>query len=172
MYVKLVWRCYWFPVHVLCCVWIQGLVIRECIIPVYLSTSQIFPFSSLRLWLPFLDIISVYSVWGRVCGCHCQLGSSSWWIGCLLAIWCVGGMMWLALSAGILQRYSPSPAEKNLLPVHRHVAGAAYCSCLRRQLSPYLMLQLPVPLKPAPKGCQSKRCCSLFLRIEAGIPAV
>ncbi len=81
--------------------------------------------SSLRLWLPFLDVIrALYSVWGRVCCCHCQLCSSSWWIWCLLAIWCVGRMMWLALSARILLGCSPSPApcqNENTLPVFHHL---------------------------------------------------
>ena len=51
--------------HVLCSVWIQGSVIRECIIPVHLST-QILPFTCSDFWLPSLDVIrAVYSVWGE-----------------------------------------------------------------------------------------------------------
>lgn len=87
----------------------------------HLPTSQICPLSSVSLWLPFPDAISAfYSIWGW----QRQLGFVSWWIWCLLAIWCVCGMMWLALSARILLGYSPSPSlcqNENTLPVFHHL---------------------------------------------------
>lgn len=82
-----------------------GSVSFQCISPFL----RFVPFLSFRLWLPFPDAIRVtYSVWGRMRWCHCHFSFVSWWMWCLLAIWCVGGIMWLALSAGIHQGYLPS----------------------------------------------------------------
>lgn len=135
----------------LCNVWIQGSVIREGVIPVHLPTSRICPFPRPALWLPLLDVIRALHpvLGGMVCCCHCQLGSASWWIWCLLAIRCVDGMMWLAPSAGILlgdSSWKPlSGWEYPACISPTNMASAPCCSRLCRELSPYFMLRLSVP---------------------------
>lgn len=134
--------------------------------------------SSPKLWLPFLDAITeVYSALGWVCGCRCQMAPACWWISCLLALWCVSGMMSLAPSAKTLLGFSPSPAPVRMrkpLPIFHHLmwqglhtvhasVGSSHhiwcccCQCQGFETSSKVL---------------SKLCCRLFLHSEAGIPAV
>lgn len=132
-------------------VWVQGSVITERIIPLYLPTSKICPFLHQTLiafsrcnqssvfcigegvWLPlsvgFCILVNLMSVGNMVCRRDDVAGSIS------------------QNTPGIFSILSPCQNEKAPACVSpSNVARAACSSCLCRQLSPYLMLLLSVPV--------------------------